>query len=45
MQLRKPHLLFSNSVESDWIVIWSDFGSHTILTVLAMGKLARSRFL
>ena len=45
MQLSKPHLLLSHSLESDWIVIWSDFGSNTILTVLSMGKLARSRFI
>ena len=38
-------MLFSNSLESDWIVIWSDFRSHTIPTVLSMGKLARLRFI
>ena len=45
MQLIKPHLLFSNSLESNWIVIWSDFRSHTLPTVLSIGKLARSRFI
>ena len=33
----------SNSFESDWTVIWSGFGSHTIPNVLSIGKLAKSR--
>ena len=43
-QLSKPRLVYSNSLESDWTVIWSDFGFHTIPNTLSIGKLAKSRF-
>ena len=43
-QLGKPRLVNSNSLESDWTVIWSDFGFHTLPNALSIGKLAKSRF-
>ena len=42
-QLSK-HVVSSNSLESDWTVIWSYFGSCTIPNVLSIGKFAKSRF-
>ena len=38
-QLSKPRLVYSNSLESDWTVIWSDFGFHAIPNALSIGKL------
>ena len=43
-QLSKARLVYSNPLESDWTVIWSDFGFQTISNTLSIGKLAKSRF-
>ena len=43
-QLSKARLVSSNSLDSDWTVIWSDFESHILPNVLSIGKSTKSRF-